>query len=131
MTANIIVEKKPLIYGLVGLAVGALAASLITYNLTIQHLPSTMMSSRFANTSARPGFLGEMVRSDQHFIVMMIPHHEDAIAMADLALTRAKHPEIKQLAATIKATQTQEIQQMRTWYNGTTRRFPNRPEAWG
>jgi uncharacterized protein (DUF305 family) len=117
MTANIIVEKKPLIYGLIGLATGALAASLITYNLTIQQVPSTMMSPRFANASARSGgFFGGMVRSDQHFIVMMIPHHEDAIAMADLALSRAKHPEIKQLAATIKATQTQEIQQMRTWY---------------
>jgi uncharacterized protein (DUF305 family) len=54
--------------------------------------------------------------SDQHFIVMMIPHHDGAIAMADLALTRARRPEIKALARSIKASQTQENTQMRTWY---------------
>jgi uncharacterized protein (DUF305 family) len=53
---------------------------------------------------------------DQHFIVMMIPHHDGAIAMADLALTRAKRPEIKELAKSIKASQTSENTQMRTWY---------------
>jgi uncharacterized protein (DUF305 family) len=53
---------------------------------------------------------------DRQFIAMMIPHHEQAIQMADLALTRAKRPEIKQLAQTIKQDQTREIQQMRTWY---------------
>ena len=53
---------------------------------------------------------------DQHFIVMMIPHHDGAIAMADLALTRARRPEIKELARSIKASQSQENAQMRTWY---------------
>jgi uncharacterized protein (DUF305 family) len=53
---------------------------------------------------------------DQHFIVMMIPHHDGAIAMADLALTRARKPEIKALARSIKASQNQENAQMRTWY---------------
>lgn len=53
---------------------------------------------------------------DRQFIAMMVPHHEQAIQMADLALTRAKRPEIKQLAQTIKQDQTREIQQMRTWY---------------
>jgi uncharacterized protein (DUF305 family) len=53
---------------------------------------------------------------DQHFIVMMIPHHDGAIAMADLALTRAKRPEITELARSIKASQTSENAQMRAWY---------------
>ncbi len=53
---------------------------------------------------------------DKQFIAMMVPHHEQAIQMADLALTRAKRPEIKQLAQTIKKDQNREIQQMRTWY---------------
>jgi hypothetical protein len=60
------------------------------------------------------GHMGIM--DDQHFIVMMIPHHEDAITMADLALTRAQHPEIKQLSENIKISQSQEIEQMRAWY---------------
>lgn len=62
-----------------------------------------------------PGRMGTQ-SMDQHFIVMMIPHHDGAIAMADLALTRAKRPEIKELARSIKASQTSENAQMRTWY---------------
>lgn len=53
---------------------------------------------------------------DAMFIEEMIPHHDDAIEMADLALTRAEHPEIRQLAADIKRTQTAENAQMRSWY---------------
>jgi uncharacterized protein (DUF305 family) len=53
---------------------------------------------------------------DRHFIEQMIPHHAAAVEMADLALTQAKHPELKQLAASVKKTQTQEIQEMRRWY---------------
>jgi uncharacterized protein (DUF305 family) len=62
-----------------------------------------------------PGRMGTQ-SMDQHFIVMMIPHHDGAIAMADLALTRATRPEIKALARSIKASQTQENTQMRAWY---------------
>ena len=63
-----------------------------------------------------PG-MGQMgMMDDQHFIIMMIPHHESAIAMANMALTRAQHPEIKQLAENIKISQSREIEQMRTWY---------------
>jgi uncharacterized protein (DUF305 family) len=62
-----------------------------------------------------PGRMG-MGYSDRHFIVMMIPHHDGAIAMADLALTRARRPEIRALAQRIKASQTRENAQMRSWY---------------
>ena len=31
---------------------------------------------------------------DQHFIVMMIPHHDGAISMAELALVRSKRPKL-------------------------------------
>ena len=53
---------------------------------------------------------------DAMFIEQMIPHHEDAIAMAELALTRAEHPEIKRLAEDVIETQSAEIDQMRAWY---------------
>jgi uncharacterized protein (DUF305 family) len=53
---------------------------------------------------------------DQRFIVMMIPYHDGAIAMAELALTRSKRPEIRALAEQIKASQTAENAQMRGWY---------------
>jgi uncharacterized protein (DUF305 family) len=53
---------------------------------------------------------------DAMFIEQMIPHHDDAIAMAELALARAEHPEIRQLAEDVKRTQSAEIVQMREWY---------------
>jgi uncharacterized protein (DUF305 family) len=53
---------------------------------------------------------------DQHFIVMMIPHHDGAISMAELALVRSKRPEIIALAEQIKTSQTAENTQMRSWY---------------
>ena len=54
--------------------------------------------------------------ADAHFIVMMIPHHDGAIAMAELAKSRARRPEIKALAQSIAASQSREITQMRQWY---------------
>ena len=53
---------------------------------------------------------------DKHFIEQMIPHHEGAIAMANLALNKAKHQEIKTLATAIISAQTTEIQSMNGWY---------------
>lgn len=53
---------------------------------------------------------------DSHFIEQMIPHHDDAITMASLALQKAQHQEIKQLAEDINRTQSQEIQTMKDWY---------------
>jgi len=63
--------------------------------------------------SALSGMMGDI---DRHFMEQMIPHHEDAVAMAELALTRAEHPELRGLAETIIRDQTREIDQMETWY---------------
>lgn len=53
---------------------------------------------------------------DQHFIEQMIPHHEGAIEMAQLALVKAKRPETKTLATAIIAAQQKEITDMKAWY---------------
>jgi uncharacterized protein (DUF305 family) len=55
-------------------------------------------------------------QADRHFIEKMILHHRGAIEMADLALSKAKRPEIKQLAEAIKKDQNREIEQMTDWY---------------
>ncbi|WP_373524763.1 DUF305 domain-containing protein [Nostoc sp.] len=103
-------NKKPLTYCLIGLLTG----SVITAGVLFLVAKSSPSPAGIASlVPFRPGMIGQ---SDQHFIVMMIPHHEGAIAMADLALSKAKHPEIKKLAEAIKTTQSQEIQQMQTWY---------------
>lgn len=49
------------------------------------------------------------------FARMMIPHHEQAVEMSTLAETRAQDPQIKALAAQIKAAQQPEIDLMKSW----------------
>ena len=53
--------------------------------------------------------------ADAMFAQMMIPHHEQAVEMSTLAETRASSPEIKELAAEIKAAQQPEIDLMTSW----------------
>ncbi len=53
--------------------------------------------------------------ADVQFAQMMIPHHQQAVEMADLAATRAADPEVKQLASAIKAAQQPEIDTMTGW----------------
>jgi uncharacterized protein (DUF305 family) len=133
-------DRKLLVYSLAGLFMGSVATALVTLALGKAAPQATLATgtttAQVRPTSPRPlpsGSVspvvpGMMNRPEQHFIVMMIPHHEGAIAMADLALSRAQHPEIKQLAESIKTTQTREIQQMRDLYKQWYR--TNVP-AWG
>jgi uncharacterized protein (DUF305 family) len=58
---------------------------------------------------------GMMGRFDQMFIDMMTPHHASAVAMAQVALSRAEHPELRTLAEAIIQSQSDEIAQMQTW----------------
>ena len=50
--------------------------------------------------------------TDAAFVGDMVPHHEGAIEMAELARTSAEHDEIKQLADDIIASQQKEIETM-------------------
>jgi uncharacterized protein (DUF305 family) len=57
---------------------------------------------------------------DKAFIDAMIPHHQSAIYMAQVASEKSKIPEIKELAQNIVSAQKREIEQMRRsreqWY---------------
>ena len=53
--------------------------------------------------------------ADLTFVHGMIPHHEQAIGMADMVIARGESPEVKGLAERIKAAQTPEIELMRGW----------------
>lgn len=52
---------------------------------------------------------------DQQFIDSMTPHHQSALVMAQMAVTKAQLPEVKRLARSIIADQKKEIAQMQAW----------------
>jgi len=52
---------------------------------------------------------------DRLFLANMIAHHQGAVDMANLALTNAKHQEVKDLATAIVSAQTKEIGDMTAW----------------
>ena len=52
---------------------------------------------------------------DRAFMRNMIPHHESAIAMAEVALEESENPEIRELSRNIIDSQQSEIEQMQGW----------------
>ncbi|GEM_PF-465643 len=125
-------DKKSLIYGIVLLGGSTAFLGWVTLNHTHAQLP-VFAQNPPAQTQAQPqgqapntptgypagtGCMGMMnsQQPDRHFIEMMIPHHQGAVDMANLALSKAKHPEIKKLAEDIIKDQNREIGEMKAWY---------------
>jgi uncharacterized protein (DUF305 family) len=53
--------------------------------------------------------------ADQDFVAMMLPHHQGAVAMAEVEVKYGRDPAMRQMAKDIIAAQTQEIAEMRRW----------------
>ena len=64
-----------------------------------------------ADTSSQESFND----ADVAFAQGMIPHHQQAVEMAQLAEDRAESPEVKELASEIEAAQAPEIEQLTGW----------------
>src|SRR3990167_754688 len=103
-------NKETIIAGVVGLVIGILLVPLFLPTTT------TMWGHRMIYRDSMTDTNQMAKQIDSHFIEQMIPHHEDAIVMANLALTSAEHKEIKTLANDIIKTQSEEIDQMKQWY---------------
>ena len=94
--------------------IGGLALSGCTININnpASDFSSGMMGeSGMMGHSASKGFSS----ADIMFAQMMIPHHQQAVDMGTVAETRALSPEVKALAAKIKAEQAPEITSMKGW----------------
>ncbi len=100
--------KETIIAGVVGLILGVLIAPIFT--------PMMPWGGRMMYRDSMMGNNQIMGQIDSHFIEQMIPHHEDAITMAKLALTHAEHQEIKTLSNDIIKAQSEEIGRMKQWY---------------
>lgn len=102
-------RKNGIVYGIIGLVAGLLIGALGLSNI-VSNSNSTSNNNTVKNTSRSDTM-------DQHFIEQMIPHHEDAITMAELAQNNAKRTEVKNLAKAIISAQSTEIDDMKNWYN--------------
>ena len=58
---------------------------------------------------------GDLSSDDVMFLQMMIPHHQQAIDISDLALTKSEDAELLALAKNIRDEQAAEIVKMKAW----------------
>lgn len=71
-------------------------------------LAAVMMLTAFARGAQAAPF-------DRQFIDSMVPHHESALVMAQMAVTKARLPQVRALARGIISDQQREIAQMKAW----------------
>ncbi|MER7070623.1 DUF305 domain-containing protein [Terrabacter sp. NPDC000476] len=96
------------------LAVGACSSNDTTSGHQMPGGSMTAMGSGPATASAG-GSAAVHNQADITFASSMVPHHQQAIEMADMALTQASSAEVKNLATQIKAAQEPEIATMTGW----------------
>jgi len=95
---------KPVIAGLVALIMAmALAGCSKDGSKAMDHEGHSSMAS------------GDLSGDDIMFLQMMIPHHQQAIEMSDLALTKSSDSELLALAKDIRDGQGAEIVKMKAW----------------
>ena len=95
------------------LTVGTLAAC---SNTTESSMPGMDHKATPMTSSATAGASVDAKDGDVRFAQMMIPHHQQAIEMADVALSKPSASEkVKELSADIKKAQDPEIATMRGW----------------
>ncbi|GAA2165113.1 uncharacterized protein (DUF305 family) [Humibacillus xanthopallidus] len=75
----------------------------------------SMSSATGSASVTAPAASADHNAADVTFATDMIPHHQQAVEMADLAAERASDAQVKRLAVAIKAAQDPEIQTMSGW----------------
>ena len=124
--------SKEIIYGLVGLVVGAVISGVVVMSQTSNNVATNSTNQPIVNAPGHSMMghdmssmsMDDMMKAlngktgddfDMAFIEQMIPHHQGAIDMAKLALENAGHQEIKDLAQDIIESQEKEIEMMEDW----------------
>ncbi len=78
-------------------------------------LPLEMGSTSYPPVTPGPPATGAHNDADVSFADGMIPHHGQAVVMADMILARSDNTKVKALAETIKKAQTPEIATLSGW----------------
>ncbi len=106
------IDKKT---GILSGVIVALAAIIFFLVLGKNDAPDSdgMNHSNMHNQTSSPQ--SSMSGSDAMFFQMMIPHHQQAVDISNLALEKSKDPELLALAKEIRDGQAAEIKQMEKW----------------
>jgi len=111
---------KPAILGSLLLGATLITAAACS-NVTVSPAPAVsseaggMMHGNDSSDGMMSQGIGTMSHSDAMFLQMMIPHHQQAVEMSQLASSHGASPEVQKLADTIAAAQGPEIEQMQAW----------------
>lgn len=87
-------------------------------------MPAAGSSAPAGDQPAGPPAQGPHNDADVAFATGMIPHHAQAVQMADMALQRSTTAEVKDLATAVKAAQGPEIAQLSGWLTGWGKPVP-------
>ena len=110
---NINIGKKDGIYLVfIGLII------LIALRVVNSDSGSHMMGDSSAKGMNNSQSASDLEMNEYMFAEMMIPHHQQAVDMSDLALKKSTNPKILDLAQRIKSAQSSEIIQMQSWLGG-------------
>jgi len=85
---------------------------------------STGPGENSSPSASAPAKKGDHNAADVAFAKGMIPHHRQAVEMADLAETRASSSEVKSLASEIKKAQDPEIKTLSGWLKAWGEQVP-------
>jgi uncharacterized protein (DUF305 family) len=120
--------KNEILFGIGGVIIGAIISGTLVLNMNMPAMEHTAQDTPLTHeehshdepsmtmedmSHALEGKTGEAF--DKEFLIQMIPHHQGAVEMAELALTNAEHQEIKDMAQSIIDSQNQEIKMMQDW----------------
>lgn len=85
------------------------------YRMYINMMRTDMKGMMDSAMKAMTPMAGMSMGEDKAFLEAMIPHHQDAIDMSELALKKATKPELRKFAQGVMDTQSKEIKQYREW----------------
>ena len=97
----------------IGLLVGVVGTMLFAKNAITSNNAGVMQMMGMGRSTFNSSVINNL---DKHFIEQMIPHHEGAIEMAELAKKRSQNTNILKLSDAIIQSQDEEITQMQSWY---------------
>ena len=104
-------KKTGILSGVIAVLIGVIIFLMGTQNSSSGLLGMNHSAMDGENNSTNSSLLG----SDAMFFEMLSPHHQQAVDISDLAISRSKDTELVELAKKIRDGQADEIIQMRNW----------------